>query len=127
MAGSEPVLNEGPRLLAFVCDEDSRILSSATMKGNCFDLAEGRRLLDFVSDSDTTSPEEHWIELVTSGFSIHAEVHVNLATGSPPQLMLFHAMALLLVRTKESSSSLCVPGFGLFRLARMKSPTAVQF
>lgn len=94
MAGSEPVLNEGPRLLAFVCDEDSRILSSATMKGNCFDLAEGRRLLDFVSDSDTTSPEEHWIELVTSGFSIHAEVHVNLAAGSPPQLMLFHAMAL---------------------------------
>jgi len=85
---------DGPRLFAFVCDPDSRIVSSATMKGSCLALAEGCRLLELVAATDHVDLTTLWQELVDSGFSIHAQVDVTLAADRLPLPMLLHAMTL---------------------------------
>ncbi len=94
MTGNSPFFNDTPRLFAFVCDQESRILSSAAMKGTCFALTEGYRLLEAVTATDNRNVTHLWQELVTSGFSMHTEVDVALVSGSLPQPMLFHAMLL---------------------------------
>ena len=94
MTNNAPIDHEDPRLLAFVCGADSRILSSATMKGSCFDLAEGSLLLDAVSSNNDSKITELWHDLSRNGFSIHAEVDVALTSDSLPVSMLLHAMAL---------------------------------
>ncbi len=85
---------EVPRLLAFVCAADSRILSSATMQDNCFILSEGCRLLEGVSALHHAPLADLWHDLTTIGFSIHAEVSVALTPESATLTMLLHAMPL---------------------------------
>lgn len=94
MTNKAPIDPDEPRLLAFVCGTDSRILSSATMKGSCFDLAEGCLLLDAVSAGKDTRLTELWHDLSENGFSINAVVDVALTSGSLPVSMLLHAMPM---------------------------------
>lgn len=94
MTTTQPTGHDGPRLVAFVCSADSRILSTATMKGNCFALAEGCLLLDAVSANDNAKLADLWHNLTTNGFSIHAEVVVVLTPDGSPLAMLLHAMPL---------------------------------
>lgn len=94
MTGSSPIHNHPPRLFAFVCDQESRILSTAAMKGTCFSLTEGYRLLEAVTATDNGNMTHLWHELVTRGFSVQTEVDVAMAPDSQPQPMLFHAMLL---------------------------------
>ncbi|MBC7966058.1 MAG: PAS domain S-box protein, partial [Fuerstia sp.] len=85
---------DSPRLLAYVCGADSCILSSATMKGDCFALGEGNLLLDACSAINNSKLSELWHDLTKSGLSIHAEVGVSLTPDSSPLTMLLHAMPL---------------------------------
>jgi two-component system sensor kinase FixL len=64
------------------------------MKGTCFALEEGCRLLNAISATDNVNLVNLWQELVSTGFSIHAEVDVLLTPETAPLPMLFHAMAL---------------------------------
>ena len=94
MTINPPADHDDPRLLAFVCGADSRILSSATLKGNCFALGQGCLLLDAVSASNHTNLAELWHNLTTNGFGIHAEVDVALTPDNSPLSMLLHAMPM---------------------------------
>jgi two-component system sensor kinase FixL len=94
MTNNPPTDHDGPRLLAFVCSADSRILSLATMKGGCLALTEGCLLLDAVEAIHGAKLADLWQELTTSGFSVHAEVDVVLELANSPVAMLLHAMPL---------------------------------
>jgi PAS domain S-box-containing protein len=89
-----PIDHDEPRLLAFICGADSRILSSATMRGSCFALGEGCVLLDALSAIKNPKLSELWHDLTKNGFSIHAEVDVALMPSRSPASMLLHAMPL---------------------------------
>ncbi len=94
MTNNARIDHDEPRLLAFVCGADSRILSSATMKGSCFELAEGFCLLDAVSTNNDAGLTELWHDLSKNGFSIHAVVDVALTSDGAPVSMLLHAMPM---------------------------------
>lgn len=94
MTNNPPIDHDEPRLLAFVCSADSRILSSATMHDCSFALGEGWVLLDALSAVNNTKLAELWHDLTKNGFSIHAEVEVALTQNSSPVSMLLHAMPL---------------------------------
>lgn len=85
---------DSPRLLAFVCGADSRVLSSATMKGDSFAFGEGDILLDACLAVNDSKLAQLWLDLTNNGLSIHAEVGVSLTPGSSPLSMLLHAMPL---------------------------------
>lgn len=94
MTNNPPTQRDEPRLLAFICSADSRILSSATMKGSCFSLAEGCLLLDAISTIESAKLADLWHNLTTNGLSMHTEVDAALAPDRSPVSMLLHAMPL---------------------------------
>lgn len=94
MTNNPPIDHDKPRLLAFICGADSRILSSATLEGSCFALTEGCLLLEAVSAIHGAKLCDLWHVLTTSGFSAHSEVSVVLIPDSPQVSMLLHAMPL---------------------------------
>lgn len=94
MTNNPRIDHDKPRLLAFICGADSRILSSATLEGSCFALTEGCLLLEAVSANHGAKLADLWHDLTTSGFSAHSEVSVALTPDSAPVSMLLHAMPL---------------------------------
>ena len=93
MTNNASIDHDDPRLFAFVCGADSRILSSATLKGSRLGLGEGCLLLDAISASHTNLAEL-WKNLTTNGFGIYAEADVALTPDSRPVSMLLHAMPM---------------------------------
>jgi len=93
-SNSFPTDLNGPGLFAFVCGNDSQILSSACMHNTNNLLAAGGRLLDAVTARDDGNLIELWHDLTTTGLSIHANVAVILHCDRTPLAMLLHAMPL---------------------------------
>lgn len=83
-----------PRVLAFVCDADSMIESTATQSEYSQCLTPGHRLLDLLSSSREPDLPGLWNEMAGSGIHIQSEVQLTLFDGQPPFMMLFHAIPL---------------------------------
>lgn len=83
-----------PRVLAFVCDRDSRIESLAVTPGLCAELEAGQLFLDAVKMIGNDVLKQQWMEMAAGKVSIQGEVMVSLEKGSNRIPMLFHGMPL---------------------------------
>ena len=83
-----------PRVLAFVCDRNSRIESLAIMPGLSADLSADHLFLDAVRIVGSENLRELWHHMATERVNIQGEVEVALAKNQPSIRMLLHAMPL---------------------------------
>ncbi|MGV2334639.1 MAG UNVERIFIED_CONTAM: hypothetical protein LVR18_11170 [Planctomycetaceae bacterium] len=85
------------KVLAFVCDRDSRVESVSAEQGISPLLGQDRRLLESLTVAASSGPlplADRWSDLVETGSGFQAEVLVQLREGEKPESMVLHAMPL---------------------------------
>lgn len=85
------------KVLAFVCDRDSRVESVSAEPGISPLLGQDRLLLESLTVAASSGPlplADRWRDLVETGSGFQAEVLVQLQEGKKPESMVLHAMPL---------------------------------
>ncbi|MEY3174566.1 MAG: Sensor protein FixL [Planctomycetota bacterium] len=84
------------RVVAFVCDGESRIESVSAEQGISQLLTQNQTLLQALSAAPSGSVPlaDRWAEMVQTGSGFQAEVLVQLREGEQPESMMLHAQPL---------------------------------
>lgn len=117
------------KVLAFVCDRDSRVESVSAEQGISPLLGQDRLLLESLTVAASSGPlplADRWSELVETGSGFQAEVLVQLREGEKPESMVLHAMPLrgdsgVPLFLVTLCAGLRVVNFGLDEVARCRA------